>query len=83
MSFLHKENLLDLRAAQKPRVVGEGSALIASIGKVGHGRSDSVEESNVDNIDVGIYMQVSDLKCFFFSILAAVLGYESRNVPLQ
>jgi hypothetical protein len=54
--LLRCSDSLNFRAAQEPRVIGEGSASITSIGKVGHGRSDSVQESNVNNVDVGIYM---------------------------
>lgn len=52
------KDALDFRTAQEPRVVGEGGASVTGIGEVGHGRSDSVQESNVNDIDVGVYMMI-------------------------
>lgn len=45
---------LNFRALQEPRVVGKGCASVTGIGKVGHGRSNSVQESNVNDVDVGV-----------------------------
>lgn len=45
---------LNFRAAQEERVVGEGRAIVTDIGEVDHGGSDSVQERNVNDVDVGI-----------------------------